>query len=43
MEEHREAVQRKIGIMLTYANIAIMILITIVYTPIMLNRLGASE
>ena len=43
MEEHREAAQRKIGIMLTYANIAIMILITIVYTPIMLNRLGASE
>ena len=43
MEDHNGAKQRKIGIVLTYANIAVMLLITVIYTPIMLNRLGASE
>lgn len=35
--------QRKIGVALSYANIGFSILITVVYTPIMLKYLGSSE
>ncbi len=43
MEFSDGAKQRRIGVVLTYVNVAVTMVITVIYTPLMLRYLGSSE